>query len=172
MPPNPWPIHTVEVLRLPRTCRDSLTRTLQYSPVQAECGGRSRLIAPMRLGDQAPPDLETILVYRYDTSVARTPLASFHGSNACGRRYVGSGCGNDRGIGLIGAAVFLIREHLAVQRDAQAVRDALAAGRPAWALDPLRRWLRARPASAEAHALKAEVVSRGVGLSRSEEGIQ
>ena len=32
------------------------------------------------------------------------------------------------------AQVFLIREHLAVERDAQAVRDALAAGRPAWAL--------------------------------------
>jgi tetratricopeptide (TPR) repeat protein len=60
-------------------------------------------------------------------------------------------------LGLAGAAGFLIRAHLAIERDAQAVRDAMAAGRPAWAVDPLRRWMRARPSSAEAHALKAEV---------------
>jgi tetratricopeptide (TPR) repeat protein len=61
------------------------------------------------------------------------------------------------GLGLIAAAGFVIREHRKVARDAQAVRDALAAGRPAWAAEPLRRWLRARPSSAEAHALRAEV---------------
>lgn len=58
---------------------------------------------------------------------------------------------------LVAASVLLVRERAAVARDAQAVRDALAAGRPAWAADPLARWLRARPESAEAHALKAEV---------------
>jgi Flp pilus assembly protein TadD len=60
-------------------------------------------------------------------------------------------------LGLTCSAGFLIRTHLAIEHDAQAVRDALAAGRPAWAVDPLRRWMRARPTSAEAHALRAEV---------------
>jgi len=60
-------------------------------------------------------------------------------------------------LGLIGALSFAVREHRSVARDAQAVRDALAAGRPAWAAEPLRRWLRARPSSGEAHALQAEV---------------
>ena len=81
--------------------------------------------------------------------------------------------GDDRGTWPHPArAAFLIREHLAVQRDAQAVRDALAAGRPAWAVGSLRRWLRARPASAEAHALKAEVALAEWRFSRSEAGIQ
>jgi Flp pilus assembly protein TadD len=60
-------------------------------------------------------------------------------------------------LGLIGAASYVIREHRKVARDAQAVRDAVAAGRPTSAAEPLRRWLSARPTSAEAHALRAEV---------------
>jgi Tfp pilus assembly protein PilF len=61
------------------------------------------------------------------------------------------------GLGSIGLAGSLVREHRAVERDAQAARDALAAGRAARARDPLGRWLRARPSSAEAQALLAEV---------------
>jgi len=60
-------------------------------------------------------------------------------------------------LGLIGVTGFLVRQHRAVERDAQAARAAIAAGRSALAVDPLRRWLRARPSSAEAHALRAEV---------------
>jgi Tfp pilus assembly protein PilF len=51
----------------------------------------------------------------------------------------------------------VVRDRGAVERDAQAARDAVAAGRAASARHPLRRWLRARPSSAEAHALLAEV---------------
>jgi tetratricopeptide (TPR) repeat protein len=60
-------------------------------------------------------------------------------------------------LGLIAGAGLLIRERRAVERDARTVRDALADGRPAWAAGPLERWLKARPDSAEAHALRAEV---------------
>ena len=48
-------------------------------------------------------------------------------------------------LGLMGAVGFMVRAHLAIRRDAQAVRDALAAGRPGWAVDPLARWLRPSP---------------------------
>jgi Tfp pilus assembly protein PilF len=58
---------------------------------------------------------------------------------------------------LLVAAVVVVRDHRAAERDAQAARGALAAGRPAAAREPLRRWLLARPKSAEAHALLAEV---------------
>jgi tetratricopeptide (TPR) repeat protein len=61
------------------------------------------------------------------------------------------------GLGLIGGGASVVREHRAVERDAQAARDDLAAGRAARARDPLGRWLRARPRSAEAHAVLAEV---------------
>ncbi len=42
-------------------------------------------------------------------------------------------------LGVIGAASVMIREHRTVARDAQAVRGALAAGRPGWAAEPLGR---------------------------------
>jgi Flp pilus assembly protein TadD len=61
------------------------------------------------------------------------------------------------GLGVIGVAGSMVRAHRAVEADAQAVRAALAAGRAAGARQPLERWLRARPKSAEAHALLAEV---------------
>jgi type IV pilus assembly protein PilF len=60
------------------------------------------------------------------------------------------------GLGLIGWAL-VVQEDRAVDRDAQATREAMAAGRVAAAREPLRRWLRARPSSAEAHALMAEL---------------
>jgi tetratricopeptide (TPR) repeat protein len=60
-------------------------------------------------------------------------------------------------LGIIVAVGLLFREHLAVDHDAQAVREALASGRPATAAGSLRRWLKARPGSAEAHAMQAEV---------------
>jgi Tfp pilus assembly protein PilF len=60
-------------------------------------------------------------------------------------------------LGLLGGAGLLIGERSVVQREASAAREALAAGRPARAAVPLDRWLRARPGSAEAHALRAEV---------------
>jgi len=59
-------------------------------------------------------------------------------------------------LGLIGVAGYLVRENRAVEREAQAARAAVAAGKTAAAREPLRRWLRARPKSAEAYALLAE----------------
>jgi Flp pilus assembly protein TadD len=61
------------------------------------------------------------------------------------------------GLGWIVVAGFEFQEHRAVERDAQAAREALAGGRAVRARDPLGRWLRARPNSAEAHALLAEI---------------
>jgi Tfp pilus assembly protein PilF len=58
---------------------------------------------------------------------------------------------------LIGGAIAWLRERRAVERDAQAVRAAVATGRTAAARMPLLRWLHARPGSAEAHALMAEL---------------
>jgi predicted Zn-dependent protease len=55
------------------------------------------------------------------------------------------------------AAGILGQQLRAVERDAQAARAGVAAGKPAAARAPLLRWLRARPSSAEAHALLAEV---------------
>jgi tetratricopeptide (TPR) repeat protein len=60
-------------------------------------------------------------------------------------------------LGLAAGTVFPICDWLAVRREARAARQALAAGRPDRASEPLVRWLRARPGSAEAHALAAEV---------------
>ena len=61
------------------------------------------------------------------------------------------------GLALLGWALIGFRGHQAVERDAQAVRAALSVGRAAAARQPLQRWLRARPNSAEAHALMAEL---------------
>jgi Flp pilus assembly protein TadD len=61
------------------------------------------------------------------------------------------------GLSLIVGVNVWIHERRGVERDAQAARDAMAAGRPDEARDPVRRWLRARPTSAEAHAVAAEV---------------
>jgi Tfp pilus assembly protein PilF len=66
-------------------------------------------------------------------------------------------CATVLGLALIGGAGIYLQERRAVERDVRAARAAIAAGRPALALEPLRRWLRARPKSAEAHALQAEV---------------
>jgi tetratricopeptide (TPR) repeat protein len=57
---------------------------------------------------------------------------------------------------LVGLAVAAWGE-LNVRRDASAVRLALAARRPDRAAEPLARWLRARPRSAEAHFLQARM---------------
>ncbi len=57
----------------------------------------------------------------------------------------------------LAAGVPLLRNYLAVDRDARAARDAVSLGRIAEAREPLRRWLAARPSSAEAHALLAQV---------------
>jgi tetratricopeptide (TPR) repeat protein len=57
----------------------------------------------------------------------------------------------------VGGGIIWVRADRAVQRDAQAVRAALASGRTAAARQALLRWLRARPSSAEAHALMAEL---------------
>ena len=51
-----------------------------------------------------------------------------------------------------------MRGYIATERDAQAARDAVSLGRIAAAREPLRRWLRARPRSAEARAVLAQVV--------------
>jgi Flp pilus assembly protein TadD len=58
--------------------------------------------------------------------------------------------------GVVGAIV-VVRDDRTVEGDAQAARVALASGRAMTAREPLRRWLRARPSSAEAHAMMAEV---------------
>ena len=60
-------------------------------------------------------------------------------------------------LALIGGTIVWLRGRRAVELEAQAVRSALAAGRPSAAREPLLRWVRARPASAEAHALMAEL---------------
>jgi tetratricopeptide (TPR) repeat protein len=57
----------------------------------------------------------------------------------------------------VGGGIIWVRADRAVQRDAQAARAGLAAGRTAAARQALLRWLRARPSSAEAHALMAEL---------------
>ncbi len=51
----------------------------------------------------------------------------------------------------------VVRDYQAVQRVATAARDAVSLGHAAAAREPLRRWLAARPTSAEAHALMAQV---------------
>ncbi len=58
---------------------------------------------------------------------------------------------------LIGGAMLWVRENRAVERDAQAARTAITSGRTSAAREPLQRWLRARPNSAEAHALRSEL---------------
>ena len=55
------------------------------------------------------------------------------------------------------AARIVVHLLRAVEQHAQAARDAVAAGKAAAARAAPLRWLRARPASAEAHALLAEV---------------
>jgi predicted Zn-dependent protease len=62
------------------------------------------------------------------------------------------------------AAGVVVHQLRAVERDAQAARDGVAAGKPAVARAALLRWLRARPSSAEAHALLAEVALAGGDL--------
>src|SRR5262249_53758343 len=54
------------------------------------------------------------------------------------------------------AAGVVVHQLRAVERDARAARAGVAAGKPAAARPALVRWLRARPSSAEAHALLAE----------------
>jgi Tfp pilus assembly protein PilF len=49
------------------------------------------------------------------------------------------------------------RDFVVVERDARAARSAVASGRIRAARPPLLRWLRARPRSAEAHAVLAEL---------------
>ncbi len=61
------------------------------------------------------------------------------------------------GLSIIGGGIAWYRAYRAVERDAQAARDAVGTGRTAAAREPLLRWLRARPDSAEAHALMAEL---------------
>lgn len=58
---------------------------------------------------------------------------------------------------LIAGGATWVRERRRVDRDARTVREALAAGHPRRAREALDRWLAARPDSAEAHALRAEV---------------
>jgi Tfp pilus assembly protein PilF len=60
-------------------------------------------------------------------------------------------------LAIIVGAIAWLRERRAVERDAQVARAAVATGRTAAAREPLLRWLRARPGSAEAHALRAEL---------------
>jgi Flp pilus assembly protein TadD len=69
------------------------------------------------------------------------------------------------GLALIGGAGILVHEHRAVERDARSARGAFAAGRPAMAVEPLRRWFRARPSSPEVHALLAEAALAGGDLA-------
>jgi hypothetical protein len=61
------------------------------------------------------------------------------------------------GLGTIGGSVAWIRARRAVERDAKAARTALQSGRTAAARAALLRWLGARPSSADAHALMAEL---------------
>lgn len=58
---------------------------------------------------------------------------------------------------LIGGGIAVVRERRAVERDARAARAAMTSSRFGLAREPLGRWLRARPRSAEAHALAAEL---------------
>jgi tetratricopeptide (TPR) repeat protein len=81
------------------------------------------------------------------TAVVRRPGRSFLAWSLGAALFVGLGY-------LL--AVELI-EYLAVNRNARAARVALSTGHRKNAKGPLERWLRARPRSAEAHALMAEV---------------
>jgi Flp pilus assembly protein TadD len=97
-----------------------------------------------------------------ETAVHDEPQLSTNGARSerpglVGRRTFRWLLGIILGILLIWGAVYLVREHRALERDARAARTAITAGRPALAREPLRRWLRTRPKSAEAHALQAEV---------------
>jgi tetratricopeptide (TPR) repeat protein len=65
--------------------------------------------------------------------------------------------GGPAALAVAAGAVWLARDHLAVDWDARAARAAPASGRDGAAREPLLRWLRARPSSAEAHALMARV---------------
>jgi Flp pilus assembly protein TadD len=60
-------------------------------------------------------------------------------------------------IAAILVATAFVRDYRAVDRDARAARDALASGRTEAARAPTERWLRARPRSGEAHAMRAEL---------------
>lgn len=59
-----------------------------------------------------------------------------------------------------------VRDDLAVRRVARDARRAVEAGRFSEAIDPLRRWQKARPGAAEAHFLEARVA---LELNRSDE---
>lgn len=58
-------------------------------------------------------------------------------------------------LAVVPVCIAWVRDRRAVERDARAAREAVAMGRAAEAREPLRRWLAARPTSAEAHALMA-----------------
>jgi Flp pilus assembly protein TadD len=76
------------------------------------------------------------------------------------------------GVALIVAANVLVREHRAVERDARSAREAFTAGRPAMAVEPLRRWLRARPRSADVHVLLAEATLAAGDLAEVERELE
>jgi Tfp pilus assembly protein PilF len=137
--------------------------------------------------------LETIPVYRYLERVARA--ACVHSRVDPSRGWRANRGGSDRGarnpelryrtgvtiskrsaiswlivlillFGLIAFGAVFVSARRAIDREAQAARAALSAGRPEWARGPLERWMRARPKSAEAHALLAEVALSEGDLSR------
>lgn len=58
---------------------------------------------------------------------------------------------------LAASAVPAVRAYRETERDVRAARAAIALGRITQAREPLERWLRARPRSAEAHALRGQV---------------
>ncbi len=60
-------------------------------------------------------------------------------------------------LALVASALPWLRHGREVERDAEIVRQAIALGRFDRARDPLDRWLRARPGSAEAHAMLGQV---------------
>ena len=69
------------------------------------------------------------------------------------------------GLVLIGGASLVHFERLPGRRalNTQATRAAVAGGRTVTAREPLSRWLRPRPSSAEAHALRAEACALAEG---------
>jgi tetratricopeptide (TPR) repeat protein len=67
---------------------------------------------------------------------------------------------------MVAGAIGWYRRHKVIEGDAEAVRSALAAGRTTAAREPLLRWVGARPDSAEAHALLAELALAEGDLAR------
>jgi len=95
--------------------------------------------------------------YRMNTVVMRRPRRSV----LLGLVLIAALC-----VGLVWLAAAKIQAFLTVERDARAARLAVSSGHRKNAELPLARWLRARPESAEAHALMAQVALEAGDLGK------